>query len=127
MKTTEQQNKMTRSEIFKAAIAEMPTRFTSHEFSAKVRSLGLNPKPSGELGDFLCRYARNDYHRSKNWTKFTSKNENFSLFNTNKTVVCNINKSIQVTDEAEKIKTAIELLKSNGYKILKPKTDYEEI
>jgi hypothetical protein len=126
MKTNEQ-NKMTRLEIFNKAIAEMPTRFTSHEFSAKVRSLGWNPKPSGELGDFLCRYARNDYQHSKNWTKFTAKNENLSLFNTNKITVPNITKSFQVTDEVDKIKTAIELLKSNGYKILKPKTDYEEI
>lgn len=96
----------TNTEILEEAFELMPNEFTSRQFSKAATRRGLNKKltRSGILAVFLHEVALQTYS-NKQWIK-KLKNQ--------------VNENNKITD-------AIALLKSNGYKIMKPVTNFEEV
>ena len=97
---------MKNKEILEKTLNQMDIVFSSNEFSEKAKKNGINQFQinNGIIADFLHKNAiQGDTKRM--WEKI-----NFNNY--------------QKSDE---IMTAINLLKSNGYKILKPVSDWIEI
>jgi hypothetical protein len=92
--------------ILHKTMQEMPQIFTSGSFKAAAYKNGLPNVGNEGLGDFIKKYAIQEAFRSKTWIKKDSKPEQ---------------------NQEQKIQEAITLLKSLGYKILKPVQNYEEI
>lgn len=95
--------------ILLKTLGEMKDVFTSNEFNKKAIKNGFNPaiiKRKG-LSNFLHKHATNEYFGSKTWTKKTKSVKRVEF---------------NITEEE-----AIAFLKSKGYKILKPITDFLEI
>ena len=103
---------MKTNEILHKAFLLMDDVFTSTDFTKQIVKLGhpmLIRKNKG-FGYFLKRYATNEYEYSKTWHK---NKPNILLHQNNQT---------EITEES-----AIAYLKSKGYKIMKPTTEYKEI
>lgn len=95
-------------EILQKALDKMPQQFSSNEFSDKAIRLGY-PKEMisrGRLGLFLHKNCIQSPESRRMWMK--KKDDQTLHFNVD-------------------LETAIGLLKMKGYKIMKPKTDWEEI
>lgn len=92
-------------EILEKTMQEMPVTFTSNEFNKRAVYNGYPQKALKHKGlhRFIKRYADNAYLGSKTWIKKT--------------------KTTSKTTEKE----MIEHLKRKGYKIMKPKTEWEEL
>lgn len=93
----------------------MSNEFTSGEFTAKCRELGV-PKyytVRGNCGAFLHKYCEQINGSKRQWTKRRKEY--------NKQEVVNQTPST-ITKE-----TAISFLKNVGYKILEPITEYKEL
>jgi len=115
-------NKTTLDIIVKT-INDMPDIFTSREFNIKAIANGYPERmlKGKGLAVFIARFAKNDYHRSKRWTKLTAP-EFTDL---------KINKQTELTELTEfnfdlSLEKAVELLKNNGYKVMKPVSDWVE-
>ena len=84
------------------ALNDMPTQFSSNEFSRKAKKYGLTPR---QVQDGVCAQFLH-----KNCTQMDTK-RTWS--------------KAKLTDDD--ISRAISLLKSKGYKVLKPVTEYQEL
>jgi hypothetical protein len=100
---------------FNEAFESMPYEFTSNEFAAKARDLGVDRKftASGRCGEFLKLKAV-QIHGKRLWRK------------RNRTIAT-ISNEAHITPGMNTVETMIYELKKLGYKILKPTTNYEEI
>jgi hypothetical protein len=105
-------------EILTKVFSQMANKFTSNYFNKKAREYGC-PLSADMIKLFLNKHASN--LSRKVWIKN----------NIQKDFISDIQMKIQLSDESKnidlKISDAISLLKSNGYKILKEKIEYEEI
>ena len=108
---------MIQHEILLKAFNQMPNTFTSNEFGNAARAAGYSKRrtKNGQLGMFLSRYADNEYRGSKTWTKKTA----IDLIEPVRAA-----SNLISFENEEKI---IQYLKSKGYKIMKPTTNWEEI
>ena len=100
-------------ETLKKTLEQMSSTFSSNEFSKKAKKNGVLRKEinNGVLALFLHRNAiQGDTRRM--WTK--------------KNVVAE-NNVVSKKVSSDKISEAIELLKNNGYRILKPVSDWVEL
>ena len=90
--------------VLEKTIQEMPNSFTSNEFNKRAVKNGYPVKSlkTKGLSNFLRKYADNAYVGSKTWIKRDVKNSS-------------------LTDEE-----MIKHLKSKGYKIMKPISDWIE-
>jgi hypothetical protein len=112
---------MNREEILKKTMLQMPRVFTSNQFNTVAIKNGFPKeilKKKG-LAKFIEQYASNGSFQSKTWVKFTEE----------KTVM---NEAQQSNSEdkrelSDRLQEAIELLKGNGYKILKVHSEWVEI
>lgn len=102
----------TNNEIFFQALNEMPAKFTSLQFSNMCRQKGINQSAKIKYHQFLHKYCDSGGYHSRSWTKIVSR-EQRTLFNT---------LTPQLTEE-----NCIEYLKSKGYRIQKPITEYIDI
>jgi len=95
-------------DILKKTLDEMNYSFSSNEFSKKARKNGLSKREvdNGVIALFLHRNAIQGETR-RMWRKHNGLKSD--------------------KDKSDKIMEAIDLLKSNGYKILKPVSDWIEI
>lgn len=114
-----QMNKTT-LDIIVNTINEMPDRFTSREFNAAAVINGYpeRMRKGKGLAPLIARFAKNDYYRSKTWTKLTAPE--FTNVKTNQQTQlneCSCNLSLE---------KAIELIKKNGLKVMKPVADWVE-
>jgi hypothetical protein len=106
-------------QILNQSLNEIPngSTFTGYDFARICSKNGLEKLTGGEstLKNFRCRYLA----KSKDVKRMSRK----SYFKKNKFVQT----EIQLNPVSNEIEKAIELLKSNGYKIQKAVTNYEEI
>ena len=112
-------NKTTLDIIVKT-INDMPDRFTSREFNSVAITNGYPERmlKGKGLAPLIARFAKNDYYRSKTWTKLTAPE--FTDLKTNKqTELIEFNFDLS-------LEKAVELLKNNGYKVMKPVADWVE-
>jgi hypothetical protein len=95
-------------EILTKALDKMPQQFSSNEFSERAIKLGYPRQmiARGRMGLFLHKNCVQSAESKRMWEK--KKDEQTLNFNVD-------------------LETAIGLLKMKGYKIMKPKTDWEEI
>ena len=118
MKTTTINQKAIQ-QILNQSLNEIPngSTFTGYDFARLCTKNGLEKLTGGEstLKNFRCRYLA----KSKDVKRMSRK----SYFKKNKFVQT----EIPLTPKSTDIENAIELLKSHGYKILKPETNYSEI
>jgi hypothetical protein len=99
---------MTPETLFTKAFNSMPNQFTGDMFVAKLRELGMKP-----ITIKYCEKKRTEYYRN-NTTKVNRRTyEKRNLFNQDKA---------QSAEEK-----AVTLLKSLGYKLFKPTTEFKEI
>ena len=112
---------MDRIEILDRTMRQMPRIFTSNQFN---RIAIKNGYPSGlikkkGLAKFIQQYASNGSFQSKTWVKFTEV----------KTVTSAPQQmgSDYKHELSDRLQDAIELLKSNGYKILKVHSEWIEL
>lgn len=101
---------MTADNLFIKAFNAMPNQFTGDMFVAKLKDLGMKPKSIKYYEKRRTLFYRNNTIKVNRRTY-----EKRNLFSQN---------SPKSESEEEK---AIELLKSKGYKILKPVTEFQEI
>tara|TARA_R110000822_G_scaffold23308_6_gene72258 strand:- start:767 stop:1057 length:291 start_codon:yes stop_codon:yes gene_type:complete len=93
--------------ILEKTIKEMPDVFTSNYFSDRAVDNGYPRKLlKNKIAAFLRRHSFNEYPQSKTWHKIDK-----------------VSKPVEVIGEAE----MITYLKTKGYKIMKPITQYEEL
>lgn len=125
--------KKERLNLFLNAYEKMAPVFTSHEFAWELRSLGYEIGSSDFHLKFLKRNATQDGHRSRTWTKkknetlFEPANETKIGSSTLGTVSSTIShepiesaiEAKPVKDLQTEIEEAINLLKVNGYRIMK--------
>lgn len=100
-------------EVLFKALEQMPMQFSSNEFTKKAKQLGVTQLQinRGIIANFLKLNAV----RHEDSRRMYSKNRsNVDLFK-------------QFHSDAMDIQKAIDLLKSNGYKIMKPVNEYVEI
>jgi uncharacterized protein (DUF2252 family) len=91
-------------EILKEVLAKMPKGFSTNQFNLVARKRGL--------ADYqIENFSRNFLH------------ENCTLVSGRTWLKKDQNKTVVETD----IQQAINLLKSKGYKVMKPTTNYEEV
>ena len=95
-------------EILKKTLSEMNFTFSSNEFSKKAQKNGLSKQEvnNGVIALFLHRNAVQGETR-RMWRKHNGLTSD--------------------KQKSDKIMEAIDLLKSNGYKILKPVSDWVEL
>lgn len=104
--------------ILLETLNELPDTFTSQDFTKLALANGYPEhimKKKG-FGRWLKKYADNQYHRSKIWTKKTAKTPKST------------DGLLQFAEDFKQknpIQDAIDLLKKNGYKIYK--TELTEI
>lgn len=100
-------------DILKKTLEQMSPSFTSNEFSRKAKRNGLTKREvaNGVIALFLHRSAIQGETR-RTWKKINCSTTNQY-------------KSDKIQSDA--IMDAIDLLKSNGYKILKPVSDWIEL
>lgn len=112
-------NKTTLDIIVKT-INDMPDRFTSREFNAAAIANGYPERmlKGKGLAPLIARFAKNDYYRSKTWTKLTAPEfMNGIIREHSELTECSCNLSLE---------KAIELIKKNGLKVMKPVADWVE-
>lgn len=108
--------------ILTKVLSQMADNFTSNQFYRKARQYGYKSSNSTSL--FLYKHANSI--SIKQWRKRDAQN-NFKLHK-KEPVQAKIELDVSELKNIElKIPEAISLLKSNGYKILKEKIEYEEI
>jgi len=97
---------LTQTEILIKTLHQMGNSFSSNEFSRQARVNGITDfqVASGLLGKFLHKYAYQG-NSKRLWYKEKPNNVNVN----------------------EQVQFAINILKQNGYKILKPVSEYIEI
>jgi hypothetical protein len=95
-------------EILKKTLSEMSSTFSSNEFSKQAQKNGLSKREinNGVIASFLHRNAV-QLETRRMWRKKDGLSSE--------------------KEKSDKIKEAIDLLKSNGYKVLKPVIDWVEI
>jgi len=99
-------NKKVLEDVFKA----MPDVFTAREFRSQLEARGYNPyRGKKGFNDFLSKHAKTEYPKSKTWIKKTGTSW------------------IEPISEKTDLQKAIELLKNNGFRILKPINQWEEL
>jgi hypothetical protein len=111
--------------ILEKTIKEMPHCFTSNEFNKRAIQNGYSAdaiKRKG-LSSFIKRYATNQYPFSKTWVKFYKNNASEIIFAKPESIKLHTT----AEDKGSTIQQAIKLLKNNGYKIMRPTTNYEEV
>jgi len=112
---------MNREEILQRTMRQMPRVFTSNQFNKIAIKNGYPReilKKKG-LAKFIEQYASNGSFQSKTWVKFTDEKTVIS-----ETQKSNSDNNLELSD---RIQEAIELLKGNGYKILKVHSEWVEI
>lgn len=112
---------MNREEILIRTIKGMPRVFTSQQFN-KVAVKNGYPKEilkKKGLAKFIEQYASNGSFQSKTWVKFTEEKA--------VTSAPQQSNSDYKRELSDRIQDAIELLKNNGYKILKVHSEWIEI
>jgi len=99
-------------EKLQETLKQMPNIFTSRDFCAVAREKGVPDSYilKGGCAYFYKKYTELKYENPKRWQKLDVSNLVISA------------PALKLT-EAE----AIEFLKSKGYKIMKPKTGWEEV
>jgi len=117
---------MKTKELFEAAFAEMPDAFSSYEFRDALIKKGATPENlKGNQADYLHKVATNKGIRGKHWTKrkkYQTPTEQLSIAMATK---LNGTTPYPALDAAEA--DAIALLKSKGYRILKPATEWTDL
>jgi hypothetical protein len=108
--------------ILQKTMGEMPNVFTSQEFNKRAISNGYSErilKKKG-LGDFIKQFAKNE-PRGKIWTKIEG-----TLFEKEATDA-NIRPTVfdQLTND-DFVEKMIMVLKSKGYKVMKPVDEWKE-
>jgi hypothetical protein len=114
--------------ILVRTIEQMPTNFTSREFTLAALSNGYPERMTKGRGlaPFIKRFAVNDYYRSKRWTKTEASVGLGNLAGAHSRVSdasCQQINLIAIDDDLE---AAVELLKKHGYKIMKPVEEWIE-
>ena len=99
-------------EILFKALDKMKINFSSNEFSVKAQKLGLNKRciANGVIANFLRKNAVQGETR-RMWIKKNQPNK----INTLK------------LDKSDEIMLAIDLIKSEGYRVLKRVSDWIEV
>ena len=97
--------------IYEKALAEMPVTFTSSDIANKAKSMGANPKHTqqGAIGFWLSDRADIERLTRNTWMFVQPKQVE--------------SKQQAQCDEQQ----AVNLLKSLGYRLMKPTTQWEEI
>lgn len=104
------------------ALKKMPQKFTSHMFSLACQELGLEKSllQRGVICSFLKPICKRNTERGFTWEKLSTSRKPYQ------TVVFGDSQTDTQT-ESEQIANAIKLLKSHGYKVLMPTTEYKEV
>jgi hypothetical protein len=106
-------------QILEKTITEMPNTFTSNEFGKQATLNGYPNKRSQNkhFSKFLIKYAENEGFRSKTWHKKVRKK-----YFDDKPIIRE-----KIVSTFDNVEEAIKLLKSKGYKIMKPINEWVEI
>ncbi len=109
--------------IFDKAFLEMPKSFTSFDFGKACRKHLLPPKQGGHINYsfYLLNVATQCKLKPRTWIK---NNIESTLFEETENPTP---PPIIVSDNTQAIKNAIQLLKANNYKVLKPVTEFKEL
>jgi len=112
------------NEILKKTLSEMPLIFTSQQFNKKALENGYPTKIFNETGTgfFLRIWAKNDKIKTKTWVKISENERKKRL---SKSLIDDL--VDENPNSQSQIKEAIDLLKREGYKIMKPVNQWEEI
>jgi hypothetical protein len=122
---------MNNREILFKTIKDLPNSFTSFDFTNMAIKNG-HPALKNNMGfhEFIRRYANNEGRYSKTWHKKNSVKVDTipslkepTFYMTEQEMYDHLKKKGMLVINEEKM---IELLKSKGYKIMKPKNDWEE-
>ncbi len=99
-------------EILLRTLSKMGTIFSSNEFSSKAQKLGLSKRAisNGVAANFLHKNAI-QLNTKRMWRKRNQVNEN----------------DILKREKSNEIAYAIDLLKANGYKILKQVSEWVDV
>jgi hypothetical protein len=103
-------------------LEQMSYQFSSNEFCKRARKNGITEREihAGVVSTYLQRNAIQSETR-RMWQKYGTRTTSYTQVPLTNTVAPT-EKSM-----SDKITEAIQLLKSNGYKIMKPTTDWIEI
>jgi len=123
------EQKIQESDIMHKTFEEMPNKFTGFLFN---KTLIKNGYPSEKIRkgegnqDFLRPMAENLGYKSKTWIKKPEFQKSTGMFKDEEPII--ISKPIETIKAPEmNEEKAIEFLKSKGYKIMKPVSNWEEI
>jgi hypothetical protein len=109
-----------KSDAMQLAFDKLPNRFRSRDFYKILRDLGFAAR-SGDNTSFL--YNRSNYLGGRIWEKKNNDSTNQEMPLPPKNKIEIQNKESQDMD----IKRAIFFLKENGYKVLRPDVQYNEV
>jgi hypothetical protein len=106
------------NEEFQLVLDEMTNEFSTNNFISELKLIGVpikvieNQYHVGFLNTYCERITKRTYRKKNNiHVKYQSKKQTL----------------VSQENENDKIQKSISLLKSLGYKILKPTTEYQEI
>ena len=116
-------------EIFELVYAEMPSSFTSYDFSALSRQLNVDEYylHSGAIAEFLHKVALLNEKRGKVWSKKYEGVKNRRAVKMAPVIIPPVQKVEPKQSVITSIDEAINILKSAGYRIMKPVSQWEEI
>lgn len=104
-------------EILLEVLNEMPRYFSSNQFCKVAREHGY---PDWEIErdkhvNFLSMNCTRDIHSNRMWYKKTTHIQNSIVFND------------QIKQDVNTVDEAIRILKAEGYKVMKPVTEFVEL
>lgn len=117
------------SDIIRKTFDEMPNQFTGMQFNKALVRNGYPKQTIKENKgrcDFLRPMAENLGYKAKTWIKNPEFQKSTGMFKDEEPII--ISKPIETIKAPEmNEEKAIEFLKSKGYKIMKPVSNWEEI
>ncbi len=113
--------------ILNKTMADMPRVFTSYQFKNVAISNGIDPEAAKmwRCYPFLRKFADNECKKGKTWTK-REVTEQLTLTTINDPLT--LSSQLKLTNlNDESLNKAIQIVKTAGYKIMKPVKDWVEL
>jgi hypothetical protein len=133
IKTYEHINKsldlMNDYDIYKSVLELMPARFSSLQFATKAREFGAGEFPirQGFIGSWLQSNPKVGRITFRKWYKLDELASEAPIFNEQPQEVATQKPTEPTEPTPIREEEAVELLKSLGYRLMKPTTQWEEL
>ena len=117
------------NEIYETVFNHMPARFTSFQFASKARELGASESPIrwGFIGVWLHSNPKVGRITLFKWYKLDDVASETPIFNEQPQEVATQKPTEPTEPTPIREEEAVELLKSLGYRLMKPTTQWEEL